>query len=101
MQRHADLLTPIKNWAGRTARELSGTPMLTEGYENAIDLDPEAAGKLLFKGHRRLFRRLGMDVSPPIGHALDVGIDRDTRLTAGDTQDKVGALRADFERCSN
>src|SRR5512133_1463629 len=88
----ANLLAHVQDGADGTARQITRADMLPERDEQAVDLDPIALGKLRFERHHRLLRGGGGDISPAIGHTMDVDVYADERLTAGNPQDEMGAL---------
>lgn len=89
------LLAHIQNGTGGAAGQPPGADVLTERDKQAVDLHPVALGKLCLQCPSSLFRRPCPDISPTVGHAVDMDIDTDTRLTAGDGQHQIGALGTD------
>lgn len=95
MRRHADSRTHFEHGARRAAWSASRADVLAERYEQAVQLDPVALWKLFMKHRHRLFGRRGVDISPAIDDAMNMNIDADIRLIAGDSQNQAGALGTD------
>src|SRR5205809_4354211 len=92
---HADLLAHGEHRTGRAAGESAGADVLAERDEEAVDLNPVALRELRLERGHRLLRSPRLDVAPAVGDAVDVDIDADAELAAGDTEHQVGALGAD------
>ena len=92
---NADLPTEFEHRAFRTSRERARTDVFTERDEQAVDLDPVTARELVFERDGSLLGCSRPDVSPAVGDAMNVYVDADARLTAGDSQHEVGAFRPD------
>jgi hypothetical protein len=89
------LAAHIEHRARRTARQPAGTDMLPERDQQTINLYPIGTRKNFFKRHRGLFRGWGVDIPPAIRDAVNMDIDGDPRLIAGNAEHEVSALRAD------
>src|SRR5689334_19691688 len=99
MTRHADLLAVFEHWTRRALSSLAGADMFAERAEETVALDPVTLRKdLLERGHC-LCGRARRNDTPAIGHAVDVDVDADARLAAGDAECEVRAFGSHaFER---
>jgi hypothetical protein len=80
-------------------REPTRADVFPERNEQAVYIDPVPAGELFAQRLHGLFRRASLNVAPAISHAMHVYVNAYVWLTAGDSEHKVGALRAyAFER---
>ena len=86
------LLAHIQYGAGGTVRHTAGTNMFSKWNKQTIDLDPIALWKFRLQRDHCLFRRGGSDISPAVGHPVDMDIHADEWLATSNAQDKVGAL---------
>src|SRR5262249_20154028 len=91
----ADLAAPGEDGAGRAVRALAGAAVLAERDEKAVDVEPVPMRQLPLEGDQRLLRGPLVDVAPAVDDAVDVDVDADTRLVAGDPHHQIGALRSD------
>src|SRR5262245_5477602 len=92
---NANLPAEFENWAFRAFRQRASADVFAERDEQAVDLDPVTAREFAFERDRSLLGRSRPDVSPTVGDAMHVYVGADARLTAGDSQHKVGAFRPD------
>src|SRR5262245_22149508 len=96
---NADLAAEFKHGAFRASRQRARADVFAERDEQAVDLDPVTARELAFERDGSLFGRSRRNVSPSIGDAMNVYVDADARLIAGDSQREVCAFRPDaFKR---
>src|SRR6266571_7334405 len=92
---HAGLLAHGEHRTGGAAGESAGADVLAERDEEAVDLDPIAPRQRRLERAHRFFRCPCLDVAPAVGDAVDVDINGDPRLAAGDAEHQMGALGAD------
>ena len=99
MRDHVHLVAHIEHRAGAALGPPAGADVFAEGDEQRVEFDPVVAGQFLFQDGHRFLGRLRVDVAPAIRDAVDVDVDADARLAAGDAEHEVRAFRADaFER---
>ena len=82
----ADLLAHVEKGAGGAVGAGAGADVFAEGDEEAVDVEPVAAGEFFFEGDHCFFGGLGGDVAPAIGYAVDVGVYADVGAVAGDAE---------------
>jgi hypothetical protein len=96
---NADLPAEFEHKAFRASRQRARADVFAEGDEQAVNLDPVTARELAFERDGGLLGRSRTNVSPAVGDAMNVYVDADARLTAGDSKHEVGAFRPDaFKR---
>jgi hypothetical protein len=96
---NAHLPAEFEHGAFRTSRQRARAYVFAERDEQAVDFDPVTARELAFERDGSPLWRSRPDVSPAVGDAMNVYVDADARLTAGDSQHEVGAFRPDaFKR---
>ena len=83
---HADLLTAIQHRTSGAARQLTRADVLTKRHQQLIDFYPIVVGQFGLKGCHRLLWRARMHVAPAICYPVDVDIDTNAWLVAGNTQ---------------
>jgi hypothetical protein len=69
--------------------------MLAEGNQEPVDLHPIAAREPPLELCHRVFRLRGAHVPPPVRYAMDMNVDRNSRLSAGAPERQVRAFRPD------
>lgn len=72
--------------------EIAGANVFAEGHKQAVDLDPIAAREDLAERDHGLFWCGCPHVSPAIGHAVDMNIHADERLSTGNAQNEMSAF---------
>ena len=96
---NADLPAEFEHRAFRASRQRARADVFAERDEQAVDLDPVTARELVFERDGGPLGRSRVDVPPAVGNAMNVYVDADVGLVAGDSQRQVGAFRPDaFER---
>src|SRR5262245_60602780 len=96
---NTDLPTEFEHRAILPSGQQARAYVFSERDEQAVDLDPVTSRELAFERDGSLLGRSRPDVSPAVGDAMNVYVDSDARLTAGDSQHEVGAFRPDaFKR---
>ncbi len=90
----ADLLTHVEHRTGRTMWPLPRAEVLAKGHEQAVDLHPILRWKFSFERRHGALRRSGVHVTPAVRHAVNVHVDANVRLTAGDAQHQIRTLGA-------
>ena len=96
---NADLPAEFEHRTFRASRQRARADVFAERDEQAVDLDPVTARELVFERDGSLLGRSRPDVSPAVGDTMNVYVDADARLVAGDSKHEVGAFRPDaFKR---
>ena len=67
--------------------------MLTEGYQQLIDLYPVFLGQLCFQSFQGLFGGFGLNIAPAVRDPMDMDIDANAGVIQGHPQGQVGAFR--------
>jgi hypothetical protein len=81
------LLAHVEDGAGAAFGEVAGADVFAEGDKEAVELDPELAREFLVEQRHCFFGRWSFDVAPAVGDSVDVDVDADARLAAGDAED--------------
>src|SRR5689334_20583603 len=89
---HSDLLAHLQHRACGTMRKSSGTNMFPKGNQQSIDVDPITLWKFFLQGKHGFFWRGCLYVAPTIRNAVDMNIDADKWLTAGNTHYEMGTF---------
>ena len=90
---NANLPAEFEHRAFRASRQRARADVFAERDEQSVDFDPVTARELAFERDGSLLGRSSPDVSPAVGDAMNVYVDADSGLTAGDSQHEVGAFR--------
>src|SRR5262245_4501372 len=91
---NADLAAEFKHRAFRASRQRARADVFAERDEQAVDLDPVTARELAFERDGSLLGRSRRDIPPAVGGAMNMYVDADARLIAGDPQREVGAFQS-------
>jgi hypothetical protein len=73
---------------------LSRADMLAERHQQPVDLHPILPREFGFESDHGLLWRSRLHVTPPVRHAMNMHVDADVRLAAGNTQHQVSTLGA-------
>ncbi len=90
---NAHLTAHFQEGTGRASGSVAGTDMFAEWDEPLVDFHPVSGRQNVLQRLHRAFGRPGADISPPIADPVNVDVDADPLLIAGDSESKVGALR--------
>ena len=92
MTRHPNLSTKFQHWTRRAFRGDAGADVFSEGDEEFVDFDPVLGREHGFEGEHGLFGGFGVDVAPAVADSVDVDVNADSLLAAGDADD-MDAMR--------
>lgn len=95
MSVYTDLFAEALDRASAAPRADGFAQRLAEGDEDVVDGNPPFFGEFLSESHLGLFGCFGLDVSQPVGDAVDVGVDADAEFVVSEGEDEVGCLPAD------
>src|SRR5215204_1090856 len=90
-----NLAAHLQDRAGGAFGKEAGADVLAKRDEEAVDLDPVFTGEFLLELCHGFLRRRSGDVAPAVGDAVDVDVNADVWLAAGDADGEVGAFGAD------
>ncbi|MER3485752.1 MAG: hypothetical protein C4345_07110, partial [Chloroflexota bacterium] len=76
----AYLAAHLQHRAYRAARQCAGTDVLSEGDEQAVDLQPVLAWERALELSHGLLRRARLHIAPAVGHPMNVDIELDRRI---------------------
>ena len=92
MRAHPHLRTHVEHRTSRTTRQGSRADMFAKWNQEAVDLDPIWLREYGFERLHGAFWRESLHVSPAVGHTVNMYINTDRWLMAGNAQNQIGAF---------
>jgi 5-formyltetrahydrofolate cyclo-ligase len=89
------LLAHLQHGTGGALGQVPCANVLSERYQQTVDLHPIALRKYLFERYHRLFRCRGSHITPAVGDAVHVDVHADVGLAVGDAQHKMSTFWSD------